>query len=79
MTSKEALEHLINDCMFIFWYDNSSKAIDIIKQDLEILDTLKDNIYFKIYDNEPNKLYVAENQIDITGKEKLIKEWLNRE
>ena len=41
MTSKEALEHLINDCMFIFWYDNSSKAIETIKQDLERLEQLE--------------------------------------
>ena len=43
----------------------------INKKYLKILDALKDNIYFKIYDN---KLYVAETQIDVTEE---LKEWLN--
>lgn len=42
MNSLEALKHLINDCNLIFWYDNTSKAIEIIKQDLERLKVLEE-------------------------------------
>ena len=50
-----------------------------IKQDLEILNILKDKVLLYIYDNEANQLYIAENKEYITDKEEqLLKEWINR-
>ena len=87
MTSKEALDRLNYECIHSNGYDDeSSKELNIIRKDLEVLDILKRSIFNK----EEHKYVLAEKfkgqkfmllSLSIRGDDDIakVKEWLENE
>ena len=86
MTSKEALEKLNYECIHSNGTDDeSSKELNIIKKDLEVLELIKNNkiIFLRSIFNERNS-YCGQSNVEVErakkSKEELnkIKEWLEK-
>ena len=87
MTSKEALDRLNYECIHSNGYDDeSSKELNIIRKDLEVLDILKRSIFNK----EEHKYVLTEKfrgkkfmllSLSIRGDDDIakVKEWLENE
>lgn len=84
MTSKEALDRLNYECIHSNGYDDeSSKELNIIRKDLEVLDIIKRSIFNK----EEHKYVITEKfkgqkfmllSLSIRGDNEIdkVKEWL---
>ena len=87
MTSKEALDKLNYECIHSNGTDEeSSKELNIIRKDLEVLELIKNNkiIFLRAIFNEQNS-YCGQSNVEVErakeSKEELnkIKEWLEND